>query len=182
MVTGTTQHRLDLVRSYDPTQPYIVGTYGPNSERSVNNVTYDGNGKVESVNYTIDGITYNTILTTNLTKTVNGKKVRSINQPISSTRSYNPSNGTSVNDEVYPTTFSYTPDPTPFKEDNEEKYFVFKDDVKMGVVFTPKVSEEVFIERQKIPVFESQARLSDITSLEGLENYNNGFYNIVKTE
>ena len=52
----------------------------------------------------------------------------------------------------------------------------------MGVVFTPKVEEEVFIERQSISIYEPQTRLGEILSLEGLENYNNGFYHIAKTE
>ena len=49
----------------------------------------------------------------------------------------------------------------------------------MGVVFTPKVEEEVFIERQDTSVFEPQSRLSNIVSLEGLVQYNNGYYKIL---
>ena len=64
----------------------------------------------------------------------------------------------------------------------DPSYFVFKDEVKMGVVFTPKVDEEVFIERHSISIYESQSRLGEIMTLDGLEEYNNGFYNIIKTE
>ena len=52
----------------------------------------------------------------------------------------------------------------------------------MGVVFTPKVYEDVFIERQKMNVYEIHSRLSEINTLGDLIDYNNGFYNIVKTE
>jgi hypothetical protein len=108
-----------------------------------------------------------------------GVTTPNLNNPISTTRSYRPRvlNEPSIRPDVYyPTTFSYTVSVT-----DETDYFVFKDEAKMGVVFTPKVYEEVFIERQSMSVFETQARLSEIRTLEDLVEYNNGFYNVTKT-
>ena len=171
LVTGTTQHRLDLVRTYNdptnPTTPQLVGTNG------CTDITVDLDGKVETVSYTIDGIDYVTTLIKRITTT--NTKVPNLNSDIY--KSYLPNRQGRPIDISYPTTFRYTTQPK-----IETNYFVFKDEAKMGVVFQPKVLEEVFIERQSISVFESQTRLGEVLSLEGLEEYNNGFYNIIKTE
>jgi hypothetical protein len=190
-VTGTTQDKLHLVKTYDPTQPYIVGRNG------VTAVYTDTNG-VNHVEYIIDGIEYHTLLIKDIQQAgknkqdingniigVSGIMATNINNPINSTKSFVPDKGRVISsgknvplDIVYPTTFKYTTQP----RSDETSYFVFKDEVKMGVVFTPKVEEEVFIERQSISVFEPQTRLGEIITLEGLEEYNNGYYNIIKNE
>lgn len=177
-VTGTTQDKLHLVKTYDPTQPYMVGTNG------VTDVYTDIDG-VNHVKYIIDGIKYHTKLIKDIS-TQNkplGVKSWNFNNPINSTKSYRPNTneGTSSAiepDNVYPTTFEYTTQPY----NDITSYFVFKEEVKMGVVFTPKVEEDVFIERQSISVFEPQIRLGEINTLEGLETYNNGYYNITNNE
>jgi hypothetical protein len=50
----------------------------------------------------------------------------------------------------------------------------------MGLVFPPKVINELFIERQSTAVFERHSRLSGIKNFGELENYRNGYYNIVQ--
>jgi hypothetical protein len=183
VIKGKTQHRLDLVKSYDPANPYIVGVNG------VTAVNYDPTtGDIESVEYTIGSINYVTkfegvirygpatqAFFSGTTKTPN------LNQ-LGSTVSYKPpvklfGSRQLLKEEPYPTTFEYT---TSTKTEND--YFVFKDDVKMGVVFTPKVQEEIFIERQVITVFEKHARLSEVVSLDDLVEYRNGFYNVRNLE
>lgn len=184
-VTGTTQDRLSLVKTYNPAQPYVVGVNG------VTDVYTDAVGRGH-VKYIIDGIEYHTTLTkdfNDLNKPLNlTKTALNINSPIGGNKSYIPQsdikNGTfggrlPGGDIVYPTTFRYTTQPYT----DITSYFVFKDEVKMGVVFTPKVDEEVFIERQSEPVYEPQIRLGEINlSVAQLEDYNNGYYNIIKSE
>jgi hypothetical protein len=46
------------------------------------------------------------------------------------------------------------------------------------VVITPKTEEEIFIERQSVSVFEPHSRLGEILTLEQLEEYRNGYYNV----
>ena len=178
-VKGTTSHRLDLVKSYNPTQPYIVGVNG------VTSITTNSNG-IDVIKYVIDNITYETTLSTTKLKPsldTSPASIKSINvnNRISSNRSYQPNTkrieSVGPIDDVYPTTFSYTVQPQPLVGSTD--YFVFKDEAKMGVVFTPKVEDEVFIERQDTSVFEPQSRLSNIVSLEGLIEYNNGYYKIL---
>tara|TARA_R110000803_G_scaffold110337_1_gene178744 strand:+ start:351 stop:860 length:510 start_codon:yes stop_codon:yes gene_type:complete len=167
LVTGTTQHRLDVVKTYDSSNPYIVGVNG------VTAINTDVNG-IKTVEYTIDGIKYKT----RLIKYFNNPKISGtdVNNPIG--KSYLPNREQTTLDVVYPTTFEYTTQPLT----GQTTYFVFKDEAKMGVVFTPKVYEDVFIERQKMNVYEIHSRLSEINTLGDLIDYNNGFYNIVKTE
>lgn len=170
-ITGTTQHRLDLVKSYDPNNPYIVGTNG------VTDVIYNTDGSIKSVKYNIGGIEYTTEFTIKVTGPAvkQGTKVPNLNR--SGNIRQLPSEYLEPTDVIYPTTFRYSPSTI-----TETDYYIFKDESKMGVVFTPKVEDEVFIERQVINTFEIQSRLSEINSLDELEDYNNGFYNIQNIE
>jgi len=185
IVTGITQDKLNLIKTYDPSQPYIVGRNG------VTAVYTDSDG-VKNIKYTIGSIDYHTKLIkefTNPRRPIGVETAPNLNTIFSSTRSYLPSRDVNTSgrrkiigpsqppDIVNPTTFRYTT-----QQKQETDYFVFKDEAKMGVVFQPKVLEEVFIERESISIFESQARLGEIISLEGLTEYNNGFYNITKLE
>jgi hypothetical protein len=63
---------------------------------------------------------------------------------------------------------------------NRQNTFDIKEEAKMGLVFPPKVSNELFIERQSTAVFERHSRLSEINNFGELENYRNGYYNIVQ--
>lgn len=177
VITGNTTHRLNLVRTYDATNPYQVGING------VTSVTTNSLGE-DVIVYEINDIEYTTIIrekAENVSQVVgstNSSTSLNLNSPINSTKSYIPNVGDRFQKDIpYPTTFRFVSQPI-----NEDDYFIFKDEVKMGVVFTPKVEEEVFIERQRLTVFESQARLSEIYSLESLEGYNNGYYNVTKIE
>jgi hypothetical protein len=168
LVTGTTTHKLDLIKTYNPTTPYVVGTNG------VTDLYKDGDG-YDVVEYTIDGIDYTTTLKEEIVGPLSETKAININANLN--KSYLPGRKKGRLDESYPTTFKYVTNTI-----TEDSYFVFKDESKMGVVFTPKVYEDVFIERQRVSVFESQSRLAQILTLESLEEYNNGYYNVTKTE
>lgn len=61
-----------------------------------------------------------------------------------------------------------------------DDYFSIKEEAKMGLVFPPKVSNELFIERMSVAVFERHSRLSEIKTLDGLIEYRNGYYNIIE--
>lgn len=172
MVKGKTRHRLDEVRTLDINNPYIVGVNG------VNDIFVDSDG-VENVRYTIGDIQY----LTKLIKIIDPDNPYSVslNSTNNISKPYVP-NRYNNNDfeEIYPTTFVYTPIVAVGGDD--DSYFIFKEESKSGVVFKPKIKEEVFIDRKPMSVFENQFRLSNIKSLEGLERYNNGYYNIFKEE
>lgn len=78
-------------------------------------------------------------------------------------------------DAQFPTVFKTTMSGYDF-----EDYFSIKEEAKMGLVFPPKVSNELFIERMSVAVFERHSRLSEIKTLDGLIEYRNGYYNIIE--
>jgi hypothetical protein len=75
----------------------------------------------------------------------------------------------------YPTTFSTTKNGFDFDD-----YFSIKEESKMGLVFPPKIKNELFIERMSLSVFERYSRLSEIKNLGKLIDYRNGYYNIIE--
>ncbi len=59
---------------------------------------------------------------------------------------------------------------------------VIKQEVEMGISEPPKVESEIFIERQSSSVFERHLRMDEITTVQQLEEYRNGYYNIFNLE
>lgn len=82
---------------------------------------------------------------------------------------------TNYEEPQYPTIFKTTMSGYDFDD-----YFSIKEEAKMGLVFPPKVTNELFIERMSVAVFERHSRLSEIKTLEGLIEYRNGYYNIIE--
>lgn len=158
MITGFTSHKLDVVSTYSKSNPFQVGVNG------VTNIEYDPitlTG-ITKIYYTIGSIDY---VTTYQPKTTN--RVRMLPQ------------GSSMNVRIvpseHPTTFS-----TSISGYDFDDYYSIKEEAKMGLVFPPKVSNELFIERMNVAVFEKHSRLSEIKTLDGLVDYRNGYYNIIE--
>ena len=49
----------------------------------------------------------------------------------------------------------------------------------MGISEPPKIESEIFIDRQSSSVYEKHLRMDEITTLEQLEEYRNGYYTII---
>jgi hypothetical protein len=145
MVTGYTTNKLDIVKTFSRSQPYILGVNG------VNNITYSDPINltgITSVSYIIDDVSYTTRL--------------SDLQTIFSV------NGTGNDFEPY------------LNQQNGQNTFDIKEEYKMNLVFPPKVTNDLFIERMELAVFEKHSRLSGIKNLENLEIYRNGYYQVIK--
>jgi hypothetical protein len=146
ITSGLTRNKLDIIRTYSLTQPYVLGVNGvtdikPSPSAPISAIT--------SVSYTIDDINYVTYLNNSLT-----------------TFFYNNYSGQ---------------DFEPFlNTQNGQNTFDIKEESKMKLVFPPKVTNDLFIERMELAVFEKHSRLSNIKNLEQLENYKNGYYKITK--
>jgi len=154
-ISGTTSHKLDKVRTYSKNSPYIIGTNG------VTNIDYDGDGNITKVYYDIDGINYESNLTT-LNRFIDN------NKPL-----INLERGTKINAETFfktslPSYYGFLDTGTTF----------FREEAKIGLVFPIKTEDQIFIERQYSSVLEQHSRLSEIKSLDRLINYRNGYYNI----
>jgi hypothetical protein len=158
MISGYTSQKLDLVKTYSNTNPYQIGING------VTNVTYNPTNltAVTSVSYSIGNIDYVTELSANNGLTSQNSKGRISSTSI--TRFYTNSSGYDFEPYInFP---------------NKQNTFNIKEESKMGLVFPPKVNNELFIERQDLAVFERFSRISEITNLENLVTYKNGYYNI----
>lgn len=58
---------------------------------------------------------------------------------------------------------------------------ITKEEIYFGIVFPPKVENNVFIDRGSVSVFEKHSRMSSILTIEQLLEYGNGYYNIVNS-
>jgi hypothetical protein len=66
-----------------------------------------------------------------------------------------------------------------FVGNNLQNTFDIKEESKTKLVFPTKVTNDLFIERMEIAVFERHARLSNIKGVGQLEDYRNGYYKII---
>jgi len=138
----------------------LVSTYDKNNPfqigvNGVTNVEYDPTNltAITKVYYTIGNVDYITDYRKNVS-------ISNSRQPYGS---------------QFPTIFKTTMSGYDFDD-----YFSIKEEAKMGLVFPPKVSNELFIERMSVAVFERHSRLSEIKTLDGLIEYRNGHYNIIE--
>lgn len=56
---------------------------------------------------------------------------------------------------------------------------ITKEEIYFGIVFPPKVENNVFIERGSVSIFEKHSRLGSILNITELELYGNGYYNLI---
>lgn len=138
----------------------LVSTYDKNNPfqigvNGVTNIEYDPTNltAITKVYYTIGNVDYITDYRKNVS-------INNSRQPYGS---------------QFPTIFKTTMSGYDFDE-----YFSIKEEAKMGLVFPPKVSNELFIERMSVAVFERHSRLSEVRTLDGLIEYRNGYYNIIE--
>ena len=138
----------------------LVSTYDKNNPfqigvNGVTNVEYDPTNltAITKVYYTIGNVDYITDYRKNVS-------ISNSRQPYGS---------------QFPTIFKTTMSGYDFDD-----YFSIKEEAKMGLVFPPKVSNDLFIERMSVAVFERHSRLSEIKTLDGLIEYRNGYYNIIE--
>lgn len=137
-----------------------VKTYDKNQPyqigyKGVTNVQYNQYNDPEIVEYTINDINY---------KTVIGKSLY-------------PKGLNTEDISVFKSDTTYS-----FESDGLDEYEVnvLKQEAEMGLSEPPKIESDIFIERQEISVFERHLRMGEINSLEQLDEYKNGYYNIFK--
>ena len=159
IISGYTDDRLSEVRTYNKLQPYIVG---------VNGVTY--------AEYPPNKINVKRVK-------LNGSMVST---PYCSRVDY------VLNDITYITKIKLSPGDEYVFNNTQTTYFfnssgltqqeinVIKEEVEMSISERPKIESEIFIDRQTSSVYERHMRMEEITSLEQLEGYRNGFYSIIK--
>lgn len=165
-ITGKTESRLNLLKSYNVNTPYTIGiNYAEDTTKTFSGVIditseyveYVIGGELRNGNYyDLTGVIYKTYNTS---------------------RDYFDEQTDSVI-TILDTDFTYyTRSYTIF---NTEVKALIKENNFMGIVESPKVKSNINIDRGVIEIFERHLRMADITNIGGLEIYNNNYYSITK--
>jgi len=190
LISGQTESRKSEVRSYEMGNPFSIGYITDNGVY----VNYDNNNitfvnKVLSVNpliYVIDGGD-DLNLGTDLQ---NGGFIFIENQAlinpllINNSFLFNDDNKQSITNELDVTLVNdltiikYKNEG--FNETNSTLSALTKDEMYYGLIHNPKINNDVFINRGITQPIEMHFRFNEIKSLNHLERYGNGFFNINK--
>lgn len=177
-ISASTNSRLIELRKYDDDEPYeemflfnnreYINYLGNNISGVTTIVNMLGNGEVV---YSFDAENDADIGTENQTT---GLLLKDLNETITTTYDeVNLVRTSRVADIIY--------NGEGWNETNISLSGNLKQEEFIGITSQPEVQSEVFIERGVNSVLESHLRLSEIKSLEHLENYSNGsYYNINK--
>ena len=154
MITGYTTHKLNEVRTYYNTNPFIVGVNGV----TVIDSNLTGQTPYNKIEYRVNDDPLNNI--------------------------YYKTSFTTLPNNEYVVKYNNTDTVTTFSTNLQSESFIemnsIKEESKIGMVFPPKVENEIFIDRGSFSVLEPHYRLSEVSTLSELENYKNGYYKINK--
>lgn len=165
-LTGSTEERLNEVKSYDVQNPYIVGLdlneepyidLSGNTGTSIDRVLARTTGSTGNTEYTISAFSGSPYIGTT-------KQTRGIQY-------------TTPNDNG-PTTFGFKAQG--WNKTNTTLSALTKHEYLMGISEAPKVRSDLFIDRGVVSPIESHERLSEIKTLEEMETYNDGFFDLIK--
>lgn len=164
-ITGFTESQLERVEGYNQNNPYVVGLnvadlpsveYTGVLEIKDDSILYVIGGEVDSSGGYVDGtgIVYETFETTRIVT----------------------DSMTQESKEISITTFRYKN--KGYREYNTNLYANIKEDKYLGVVFQPQVDNDILIDRGTVNVMERHLKMSEIDSVEQLEKYGQGFFNV----
>ena len=171
-LTGSTDSKIDDVRSYKKGEPYIAGfnineeiylNYKNISISGVNRVTNIGEPKIYVFDTTAD---------------------LSIGMPTQTTGiQYKDYSASTINAILLPegidlptTTFRFISEG--WNETNTSLSAITKEEFLLGIISRPEVENDVLMDRGVTPVLDYHLRLSDIKNIGQLQQYCNGYYNI----
>ena len=176
MISGYTESKLNDVKTYITSEPYIVD-FDVNSE-----------GYVNYINENVSGVTRVTNISNTVTYVFDADSrdlgIGTKNQRngllyidyTGETRTITQDDGEDA--EIIKSEFSFIGEG--LNETNTSLSAITKEEYLYGIVFTPEVQSDIFIDRGNAIVLEQHLRLSEIRSVNQLERYNNSFYNINK--
>lgn len=170
-LTGSTDSKIDDVRSYKQNQPYIVG-FDINKESYYNyqNILIDGVNRVTSVGepkvYVFDAVNDVNIGTDNQIYGIQYKDFSAATTTII--------NGDGID---FPTS-SFRFITEGWNQTNTSLAALTKQEYLLGIISRPEVENDVFIDRGVTPVLDYHLRLSEIKNLGQLQQYGNGYYRI----
>ena len=158
ILTGTTDSKIEDVRSYNKNVPFIVG------------LDMDVEQYTNYLGVVITGVTQICDITTPKVYVFDTKDDTFIGTQQQTT-------GIQYKD--------YSPDLTTFRfiseglnQTNMSLSALTKEEFLLGIISRPEVQNDVFIDRGVVPVLDYHLRMSEIRNLGQLEQYGNGYYNI----
>ena len=163
-VTGITENKILDLRSYNISNPYIIGF---NVEQGIY-IDYTG-GTVNGVSQIFDLSLNNTGYTFDANNDIN------LGTPNQNTGIIY--NNTQING-LDTTIVRFNGQG--FNESNVVLSGIVKEEYLFGITSKPEVYNDIFIDRTESSILDRHLRLSEIDSIEHLSLYNGGFYNIIK--
>lgn len=159
ILTGTTDSQLSFFKSYSKTNPYNT-SFIPESG---NYTDYKGN--------TINGVSKILDLSGPTGYTFNGSNDYKLGTDSQDT-------GILYKDYDSYTTFQFKAEG--WNETNTSLSNIIKEEIFFGITTPPEIESDVFIDRGATSVLTPHLKLSEIESVEHLDFYGNGYFNIIK--
>jgi hypothetical protein len=174
-ITYITDSKLQSVKSYDANEPYKEDLdMNVESYQNYKNVRVNGVDRVTSTGTTEDDeVTYVTGAEKNINIGTTGQTtgILFIDNPIDGLNS----NSAEINENMITKSQfqseGWNGTNTSLDPEVREEYL-------FGIINTPEVQSDVFIDRGAVSVLDRHLRLSEVESLDHLERYGNGYYNI----
>jgi hypothetical protein len=173
-ISGSTDSKLDELISYDANEKYKVGfDMAKNQYLNYNNILINGVDRVvavgEPIIYALDGQDNLNLGTENQTTGLRYLDYSGLTRTITID---------GIESTVPLTIFSYIGEG--WNETNTSLSAITKEEYLFGIVSTPEVKSDVFIDRGIVSVFEPHLILSEVKNLGELTRYGNGYYNITR--
>jgi hypothetical protein len=174
-VTGFTDSKLTLVKTYKRDEPYIVDfDIDKTSYTGYDGTIIDGRTRVTSLSgptgYTVDANLDTLIGTTGQTTGLLYNDFLEQRKVID--------NDTGEEKSIGKTSFQIQGQG--WNETNISLSALTKQEMFLGIISPPEVQSDVQIDRGVTTVMEPHLKLSEVESLEHLELYGNGYYNLIK--
>jgi hypothetical protein len=173
-ISGTTDSKIDELKTYKQTQKYIPGfNISTEDYNSFQNSLINGVSKVislgEPTTYAFDAVSDINIGTNNQQNGLYYKDYTGITKTV---------NINDINYVVPVTEFNFKGEGR--NETNTSLSALMKEEYLFGVVNKPETKNDVFIERSVLSVTDKHVRMSEIKNLGELQRYGNGFYKLTR--
>ena len=171
IISGSTDSKLEDVRSYSKTDPYRIGfDVGAETYLNYKNISVVGVDRIKSMG---EPKVY-------VFNTVNNANLGTSNQ-IYGLRYLEYSGNTRISSEnisIPMANFYFVGEG--WNKTNTSLSAITKEEYLFGIISPPEVQSDIFIERGVTSVMDKHLRLSEIKDLGDLSRYGNGYYNLNK--
>ena len=173
-VTGYTDSKIDDVKSYNASNPYRIGfDVGASTYINYIGTSINGVNRIKTMSdpkiYVFDTINNTDLGTINQKNGIQYLEYSGENRTVIA-------NGTSSSIPV--TSFRYIGEG--WNQTNTSLSAITKEEYLFGIISYPEVQSDVFIERGATTVMDMHLKLSEISNLDELVRYGNGFYKLNK--